>query len=116
MRKRLDRISSKLGFSPEPLRDGPHTVPGESCACGFYAMKDLSRMLLFSAPGIVLGRVELAGKVIEYTAGFRAERARITELISTEADRRSVAELALLLGLPMASAISPRIDGPPSAA
>ena len=72
-------------------------------------------MLAFSAPGVVLGRVQLAGKVIECTLGYRAERARISELISIPGDRRSAAELALRLGLPLA-ALPPWIDGLPPAA
>ena len=98
MRKRLEHIYAKLGLPFESIPDGPHTVPGEHCACGFYAMKELDSMLRFSAPGLVLGRVELAGKVIECTLGYRAERARISELISIAGDRRSAAKLALRLG------------------
>jgi hypothetical protein len=117
MRKRLEAICSKLGRPFEDfLHPPPHSVPGEDCSCGFYAMKDLESMLRFSAPGLVLGRVKLAGKVIEYTSGYRAECARIDELISTAADRRSVAKLALRLGLPLASTIPPWIDGPSSVA
>jgi hypothetical protein len=78
-------------------------------------MKELSSMLGFLAPGVVLGRVELAGKVIECSLGYRAERARIAELISIAGDRRSAAELALRLGLPLAT-IPPWMDGLPPAA
>jgi hypothetical protein len=115
MRERLQHIYSKLGLPSESFPEGPHSVPGEGCSCGFYAMKELSSMLGFSAPGVVLGRVELGGKVIEHNLGYRAERARITELISIAGDRRSAAELALRLGLPLA-VIPPWIDGLPPAA
>jgi hypothetical protein len=115
MRERLQHIYSKLGLPSESFPGGPHTVPGENCSCGFYAMKELDSMLRFSAPGLVLGRVELAGKVIECSLGYRAERARIAELISIAGDRRSAAELALRLGLPLA-AIPPWMDGLPPAA
>jgi len=115
MRERLQHIYSKLGLPFESFPEGPHTVPGEDCSCGFYAMKELSSMLGFSAPGVVFGRVELAGKVIEHNLGYRAERARIAELISIAADRRSAAELALRLGLPLV-AIPPWMDGLPPAA
>jgi hypothetical protein len=115
MRKRLRHIYAKLGLPFESFPDVPHTVPGECCSCGFYAMKELSSMLGFSAPGVVLGRVELAGKVIECTMGYRAERARIIELLSIAGDRRSAAELALRLGLPLA-ALPPWIDPLPPAA
>jgi len=115
MRQRLKHIYSKLGLPFESFPDSPHTVPGEGCSCGFYAMKELSSMLVLSAPGVVLGRVELAGKVIEHNLGYRAERARIAELISIEGDRRSAGELALRLGLPLAG-IPPWIDGLPPAA
>jgi hypothetical protein len=122
MRKRLEHSSSKLGFPFESFPDGPHTVPGEDCSCGFYAMKELNSMLGLSGPGVVLGRVELAGEVIEYTLGYRAERARIAELIIVAGDRRSAEELALRLelplrlGLPLASATPPWNDGLPPAA
>ena len=115
MRERLQHIYSKLGLPFESFPGGPHTVPGEDCSCGFYAMKELSSMLGFLAPGVVLGRVELAGKVIECSLGYRAERARIAELISIAGDRRSAAELALRLGLPLAT-IPPWMDGLPPAA
>jgi len=79
---RLEQVVwSKLGYLPESGLDGPpHVIPGEDCSCGFYAMKTLSRvqqlsMELQSGPDLILGRVELAGKVIEHTVGYRAARA-----------------------------------------
>lgn len=66
-------------------------VPGEACSCGFYAFKSMDIVaaelfnLLLGAPGplpsaLVCGGVELAGKVIEHEIGYRAERARVTEV------------------------------------
>ena len=49
----------------------------------------------------VLGRVLLAGKVIEHAQGYRAERARIAELILVRGTEGTVAPLAAALGLPM---------------
>ena len=111
MRERLQHIYSKLGLPFESFPEGPHTVPGEDCSCGFYAMKDLGSVLGFSAPGVVLGRVELAGKVIECTLGYRAERARIAALSPIGGNDRTVKRLAQSLGLPLDPAIL-RWSGP----
>lgn len=111
MRKRLEHIYAKLGLPFESFPDGPHAVPGEDCGCGFYAMKELSSMLGLSAPGVVLGRVELAGKVIECTLGYRAERARIAALIPIGGNDRTVKRLEQSLGLPLDTAIL-RWSGP----
>lgn len=98
--------------------DPAHEAPVEVCSCGFYAMRSVSRLLeeaqplfhapvqmvlprtrLWSDPGVVLGRVELAGKVIEHEHGFRAERARIAELIPIKGDEDPIARLATRLGV-----------------
>lgn len=95
--------------------DGIHLPPDENCTCGFYAMSELPR-LLAEAPVppsvrgliradeddmLVLGRVELAGKVIEHEYGYRAERARIAELLPFEGTERDVMRVANRLGLPI---------------
>ena len=49
---------------------------------------------------VVFGRVELAGKVIEHEIGYRAERARIAELIPTTTDGGVTLSIARRLGLP----------------
>ena len=89
----------------------PNRVPGEDCTCGFYAMKDLSPQLLLSAsmpaaftstpPKVryVLGRVELAGKIIEHDFGYRAERACIVELIPGRGEERAVEAIARQAGV-----------------
>jgi hypothetical protein len=105
-RERLQHIYSKLGLPYESFPDGPNTVPGEGCSCGFYAMKTLSRvqqlsMELRRGPDLILGRVALAGKVIEYTAGYRAARARIAALIPMRGNERTAKRLADDLGLPL---------------
>jgi hypothetical protein len=91
----------------------PHEVPGEACRCGFYAMRALSPELIetvdgsghWDLAGAVLGRVLLAGKVIEHTGGYRAERARVAELIPISGTEPSVMRLANRLRLPMGLAI-----------
>lgn len=54
--------------------------------------------------GVVFGRVELAGKVIEHETGYRAERARIAELIPTTTDGGVTLSIARRLGLPVGPA------------
>jgi hypothetical protein len=51
--------------------------------------------------GVVFGRVELAGKVIEHETGYRAERAHIAELIPTTTDGGVTRSLARRLELPL---------------
>ena len=100
---------------------GSHVAPAEDCSCGFYAMTRLSEPLTYaslhrtwpvgSGPdiefGIVLGRVELAGKIIEHQHGYRAERARIAELIPITGTEQTVMRIAARLGLPMGHAVAP---------
>jgi hypothetical protein len=117
MRECLERIYSRLGLSIESFRvPEPHTIPGENCSCGFYAMKDPSDIPVRWGPDVILGRVHLAGKVIEHELGCRVERARIAELIPIPWNERSTKRIALRLGLPLASAIWPWRDGLPPAA
>jgi hypothetical protein len=84
-----------------------HVAPVEGCSCGFYAMRALDPVVqgFGAAPGIVFGRVELAGKIIEHDFGFRAERARIAEFIPLRGRERSIMMLANRLGVPMAPSI-----------
>jgi hypothetical protein len=99
-----------------------HLAPDEGCSCGFYATKSrddspslewvvtaqaensLSRASEGTS-GVVFGRVDLAGKVIEHDLGYRAERARIMELIPTTTDGGITELLAARLDLPVGSAI-----------
>jgi hypothetical protein len=95
-----------------------HRVPDEGCSCGFYAMKELDAQLLHAA-GIavqdaqntgteevfVLGRVELAGKVIEHERGYRAERARIVELIPLRDQQRTIEAIARRAGIGVAQPV-----------
>ena len=107
-----------------PLFGSPtHEVPSESCGCGFYSVKELELILshsellhLTAIHGarrgawnipVVLGRVLLSGKVIEHDLGYRAERARIAELIPFRGTERSVMVLAARLGVGMAPAVDP---------
>ena len=96
-----------------------HEVPSEDCSCGFYSLKELDHAVdlaspfrFMSIPGrkvdqVVLGRILLSGKVIEHDFGYRAERARIAELIPFRGSERSVMVLADRLGVGMGSAVEP---------
>ncbi len=59
-------------------------------------------------PGFVLGRVELAGKIIEHEHGYRAQRVRIAELFPVEGTERTIRSLAAQLGL----LIGPSVEAP----
>jgi hypothetical protein len=117
--------SDQLNVSPDgELTWGgriPHRVPGEGCTCGFYAMKELDAQLLYAATMavrvadrtgmdevFVLGRVELAGKVIEHDLGYRAERARIVELIPFRDQQRTVEAIARRAGVDVGQPIKLR--------
>ncbi len=93
-----------------------HVAPEEECTCGFYAMSTLPPVVSAcgyrtaeigpgDTSGVVLGRVELAGKIIEHEWGYRAERARIAELIPFRGTERSVMILAARLGLPISEPV-----------
>jgi hypothetical protein len=92
-----------------------HGAPSELCTCGFYALKVLEEANRLAQPvtptgpnsGEVLGRILLSGKVIEHDAGYRAQRARIVELIPFRGTERSVMVLANRLGVRMAPAVEP---------
>jgi len=101
-----------------PLPASFHEAPDERCSCGFYALKSVDDAAIMASwqfdyradgvlerEGYVLGRVELAGKVIEHESGFRAERARIAELIPTTTDGGIVLWLAARLDLPTGSEV-----------
>jgi hypothetical protein len=90
-----------------PDCDDPHLPPGDYCSCGFYAMKTLISVEEPSGPHVILGRVELAGKVIECSTGFRAERARIVDLTPVVGTEREAMRLANSLGLPLTGPVAP---------
>jgi hypothetical protein len=124
-----DWVGAEQGWVTSSCRRSPdvgtHRSPDENCSCGFYATKSLyERSLLLAvwmdlagetsdSTGIVLGRVDLAGKVIEHDLGYRAERARIVGLIPTSADDGITAQVAVRLGLGVGPAVElpgPRLD------
>jgi hypothetical protein len=105
-----------------------HPAPKEGCSCGFYALKsiDVATEILamvwlsrdpatqnhlgsvpggFDRQGEVFGRVELAGKVVEHGLGYRAQRARVLDLIPMGSDDHAIASLALRLQVPLAAPI-----------
>ncbi len=72
----------------EHLPGRPHPAPHWGCNCGVNAYKDLGRLhtggIWLTAekgtPILLVGRVALYGKVIEYEHGWRAERATILDV------------------------------------
>jgi hypothetical protein len=98
-----------------------HDVPSEDCSCGFYSVKEIEfavdhasilHHIGFGGSGrrvpVVLGRIELSGKVIEHDVGYRAERARIAELIPFSGTEHAVMVLANRLGVGLAPVVEPR--------
>jgi hypothetical protein len=96
------------------MKDDPrHVTPSEDCSCGIYAVPTISALFAQGFPvengdgtGFVMGRVELAGRIVEHEFGYRAEKARIAELVPLEGCTRDVRRLASRLGLPIAPAVS----------
>ena len=113
-----------------------HTAPDEDCTCGLYAAKDIDLALVLAAgvltstsPGdsmpatAIVGKVELAGKVIEHDRGYRAERARVVEILPIEGRSRLTESLAERFGVPVGDQIPdgehradhvPQLPAPPS--
>ena len=103
--------------------DHPGGVPDERCFCGFYSVKTLPALLeLFgnaireaeprAGSGLIFGRIQIAGKIIEHDFGYRAERARVAALIPREGTLADDMRLAELLGLPLTDTL-PTIELPP---
>jgi hypothetical protein len=84
-----------------------HQAPDEDCSCGFYALKTLPSVGEPTGGAVILGAVELAGKVIECTFGYRAERARIVELTPVAGTEREAMRLANRLGLRLTASVPP---------
>ena len=52
-----------LGLRSSPCFDcDPHRVPGETCSCGFYAMKSLDALREPNEVNVILGKIAMAGK------------------------------------------------------
>ena len=91
-------------------------VPEENCSCGFYSVKWLStlrQMFPYGGSNLVLGRILLAGKVIEFEWGYRAERARIIELLPWRGTESDVERLAACVGAPVGGTVDPLELEPP---
>ena len=91
-------------------------VPEEACSCGFYSVKWLStlrQMFPYGGSNLVLGRILLAGKVIEFEWGYRAERARIIELLPWRGTEPEVERLAACVGAPVGRTVDPLELEPP---
>jgi hypothetical protein len=82
-----------------------HEVPNEDCTCGIYALKRVPWLSMMSTASL-LGRVELAGKIIEHDLGFRAERARMVELVPFEGAIGDIMRLGNRLGIPIGHPLS----------
>lgn len=59
--------------------DSCDEIPGWGDRCGVYAVKEIEFVPRFDPP-VVIGKVELAGLVIEHDAGYRASHVTITDL------------------------------------
>lgn len=91
-------------------------VPDEDCTCGFYSVKSLESaraMFPHQEMCVVLGRVLLAGKVIEFEAGYRSERARIVELLPWKGTETDIARVAAAIGVPVGPSVDPLHELPP---
>lgn len=97
-------------FEARCLADPAHNEPGveipvEQCSCGIYAAKTLAQLsnLSYARYGPVadkvIGEVAFAGKVIEGSQGWRAERARIKQLWVPHRNWRFVEPLADAYGV-----------------
>lgn len=56
------------------VRRGRHRIPALDCSCGLYATRGLDALRHSRNPA-ALGTVAMWGRIVEHTAGFRAELA-----------------------------------------
>jgi hypothetical protein len=108
---------------------GRHEAPRERCSCGVYAGKELCDVLSMALPaadlaaGIgvelsdllpdeaplpirIVGRVHLAGKIVEHAFGYRAERARIAEILPLPGYDWRTEAVARLYAVPLGDTVS----------
>jgi hypothetical protein len=78
-----------------------HDSPLEGCRCGIYATKTLATPVVLSRMNeqMIVGRVELAGKVIEHDSGYRAELARVVELYPRPGQESAAEWIAAVYGV-----------------
>jgi hypothetical protein len=103
----------------------PHRAPDEACTCGLYSLKleeatekaPPPRVTSGTSPAegwdreehegrlrwptFIVGKVQLAGKVIEHDRGYRAERARLVEVLPESGTRRQSSLIADRYGVPL---------------
>jgi hypothetical protein len=98
---------------------GHHQAPREGCTCGLYAMKNLddlvAELLMLGLPamssaGIVVGKVELAGRVIEHELGYRAQYGRVVELLSAPGVLEAPFAAAASYGVPVSNELADSIE------
>jgi len=65
-----------------------HSAPDADCKCGLYGWYDPADSRIVDAP--VFGVIEVSGRVILGTHGFRAERARVLAVTAEHADDRAL--------------------------
>ena len=70
-------------------------------------LSTLRQMFRCGGSNLVLGRVLLAGKVIEFEWGYRAERARIIELLPWRETEGGIDLLAACVDAPVGRTIDP---------
>src|SRR4029077_8534126 len=93
-----------------------HAAPAEGCTWGLDAIKDLDylrRELELSLAGRrgrnawnpIIGKVELAGVIVEHDHGYRAQLGRVMEILPTSGARADAERLACVYGVPVGEEI-----------
>ena len=73
-------LSASCRLSGDDKHDDP--VPGQECTCGIYATTDLDTISTYlSRFAPVLGVVEMGGRVIPASQGYRAAYARVAAIL-----------------------------------
>lgn len=75
------------GGGPTCLKSSDGRCRGENCHCGLYSARDFEHLTAHlpyaqyrNGEDKIIGQIALAGKVIEGSQGYRAERARIVRI------------------------------------
>src|SRR5439155_21478014 len=84
-----------------------------------YAMKNLDDLVeelstlglpAMSSAGIVVGKVELAGRVIEHELGYRAQYGRVVELLSAPGVLEAPFAAAAAYGVPVSNELADSVE------
>ena len=116
LKRRLDPIPYAIRRMRGKLNEPCQRVPGVRCGCGFNAFMTRDEALRHKRarhqppwgvsftgqiPGVLIGRIEMAGEVVEHADHVRTSWCKILDLEMCHGSRKVAAELERLYDVPV---------------